>query len=257
MQQGAVELAPFSIASLTASERVHSLTAGTAAEIFKQIETVFYVLMQFGIPTRPYSLQSVETLLSLNDERQLRILTALRRWTEVIASKEFTQQRALDFLTEVRMVEKAISQLDFKLEDHSWLASKEEQIIEVYNLEAVQLYRSLSFFKTCGYSLLDLCIHEWYNLWERPQKILQDMNRNLESLLSGIKKDSDPGIAPHLVLETFNDGATQPFLPRAVFVNFTGLYPLYRDSGHIGGFVLTSTAKVVSEGEESLKINFI
>jgi hypothetical protein len=155
------------------------------------------------------------------------------------------------------MVEKALQQFCFKMKDHTWDATAQEQIVEVYTVDGIQLYRSLSFFRTCGYSLLDLCVNEWYVLWERPQKVLQEMHLVLSSLLAGRKKDSTLDIPPHLVMETYDDGCTQPFLPRAIFVTMKHLYPLFNAQDQICGYVLTSTAKVVSEGPESLKIDFI
>lgn len=269
MRQGALEHSESTLLSVEASvtspaphhspepisETIAPALSATVAEIFKQVDTVYSVLCKAGIPARPYTPLALQKLLSFSEEQQRQLLSQLQLWSSVITSVEFGGD--FDFSAEIAMVEKAVQKLRFQLRNHSWTDTDENQIIEVYNLEGIQLYRSLSFFKTCGYSLLDLCVHEWFILWERPQKVLQEMNLALQSRLTGHTKDPSPGIPPHLVMETYNDGFTQPFLPRAIFVNFTKWYPLYSESGDMTGFILTSTAKVVSEGEESLKFDFI
>ena len=42
-----------------------------------------------------------------------------------------------------------------------------ENIVEVYNLDHVQLFRSINFFDLCNYSLLDLLARQWFELFER------------------------------------------------------------------------------------------
>jgi hypothetical protein len=244
-----------SLATLGAGERFSSLNTGTAAEILLLIESLHKTLFAAGIPSRPYTAQAADKLVRMPEEQKRAILQQLRPWIAILASTAVAAD--MNFLDETRMVERALDQFNFNLKNHTWDTTAGEQILEIYNAQGMQLYRSLGFFKTCGYSLLDLCVNEWFVLWERPQKVVQQMNEVVASVLSGKKTDTVVNIAPHLILETYDDGCTQPFIPRAIFVGFKNIYPLYSIQDQVCGFIVTSSARLICEGEDSLKINFI
>lgn len=56
-----------------------------------------------------------------------------------------------------------------------------EHMVEVYNLENVQIFRSINFFDYCNYTLLDLLSREWMELYERLSSITESIFREIHS----------------------------------------------------------------------------
>lgn len=232
-----------------------SLNFGTSAEIIEQVDLIYGLLNRAAIPVRAYTPKSVQILLGLSETRKIAILRDLKNWSSILMSVE----GSIENVDEKVLANKALSYFNFKLKNHDWQATSTEEIIEIYNPEGVQLYRSLNFFKTCGYSLLDLCVNEWFVLWERPKSVIDKMFAAVGEVMSGRRTDPRfDEIGPHLIRETYDDGTTQPFLPRTAIVEFKNIYPAYSlDQKYIIGFVCTSVGKIVSVGDEARKIDFI
>jgi hypothetical protein len=232
------------------------LKSGPAAEIIMRIEILHGLLLKVGITNRPYTASAVNILRTLPREKHLSILKSLQVLTTLIESSG-----DLTIGTEINeplLVDKALEYFNFKMKNHSWETTAKNEIIEIYNHEGIQLYRSLNFFTTCGYSLLDLCVNEWYVLWERPRRVIDQLAEIVADLFAGKKAgDSTVYVPRHLIRETYDDGTTQPFQPRSILVEFKNIYPTYSADDRINGFIATSTAQVVSIGDEALQLDFI
>lgn len=231
------------------------LNKGLSADIIQKIDAIHLLLLKAGYPTRRHTGKAVQALIKLDEARKNDILQNLTHWHQILSSAE----SCLDDVSESYLVDKALKYFKFRLKDHDWIDKAQNEIIEIYNPHGIQLYRSMNFFNTCGYSLLDLCVNEWFILWERPKYILEKMHRTVTDVLSGKKKDPNfTEVGPHLIRETYDDGSTQPFHPRAAMVEFKSIYPAYgflREE--IIGFVVTSKGTLISEGDEALSVSFI
>jgi len=246
------------ITSLVNSQKNYAdLNNGILFEIMQHIDFIHELLMRASIPTRPYTAKAVETLLSMDNQSHRMILGRLKSWKNILISADID----LDNVDEIVLANKALEYFNFRLKDYNWETTARDEIIEIYNPEGIQLYRSLNFFKTCGYSLLDLCVNEWYILWERPKSIVEKMHKVVGELLSGKKADHAMNVEPHLIRETYDDGTTQPFYPRTAVVEFGNIYPLYSNgidkANGIIGFVVTSRGKLISVGDDAMKLAFI
>lgn len=232
------------------------LSTGTAAAIFKEISELHQMLQQVGIETRPYTQKALQGLYHADETKKQRILNDLKNWKNILLSSE------ADFkeVNECRLAIQALKYFNFKVKNRDWIeATHPDEIIEIYNPEGIQLYRSLNFFKTCGYSLLDLYVNEWFILWERSSQVIEKIHEVVEQTLSGNKTNTKVDIGPHLIRETYDDGTTQPFEPRTAVVEFSDIYPAFdNDSANeIIGFMITSKGRVISVGDDALTVGFI
>lgn len=111
----------------------------------------------------------------------------------------------------------------------------DDKMIEIYNLENVQTFRSINFFDYCNYSLLDVLAREWYVLYDR----LDSVN---EGLYSTIKSAIDTGelakfTLPPVVMKERDSN------PRGVFQTHHQLAcPVYGPGGSTAGFLVTLDA---------------
>src|SRR5437868_972067 len=143
------------------------LNFGTTAAIIQQVDLIYGLLMRASIPARPYTPKSVRILQNLDEDKKLRILQDLKNWSAILISTG----SSLEKIDERSLALKALKYFNLNLKDDGWQDTYADEIIEIYNPQGIQLYRSLNFFKTCGYSLLDLCVNEWFVLWERPKVV--------------------------------------------------------------------------------------
>lgn len=232
------------------------LSTGTAASIFQVVNELHELLKTMGIETRPFTQKALHGLVQSDETKKQRILKDLTNWKNILVSSDQDKFQ----VDECRLASLALKYFNFRLKNKYWIeATHPDEIIEIYSPEGIQLYRSLNFFKTCGYSLLDLYVNEWFILWERSSATIDKIHEVVEQTLSGKKLDTKVGIGPHLIRETYDDGTTQPFEPRTAVVEFGDIYPAYdnEDSDQIIGFMITSKGRVVSVGDEALTVGFI
>jgi hypothetical protein len=231
------------------------LGKGLSSEIYQEVNEIYHILAAANIPVRAYTNKALQGLLQSDDAKKQRILQDLKNWKNIL----MTCGMSLENVDERQLASKALGYFGFKIKNLDWIETiAYDEIIEIYSPQGIQLYRSLNFFNTCGYSLLDLYVHEWFVLWERPASIINRIHATVGEVLAGKKTDTQVPIGPHLIRETFDDGTTQPFLPRTAIVDFGTIYPTYGNSrSDIIGFVITSKGRIVSIGDEALEVDFI
>lgn len=228
---------------------------GTAAEIIHHIDEIYSILAKAAVPVRPYTRKALQTLSIADEAKKLQILNDLKNWKAILA----TGNVSFDNVDELHLASKALNHFNFRLKKHDWQSVCHDKIIEIYNTQGIQIYRSLNFFNTCGYSLLDLCVNEWYILWERPKAVINRLHTIVNAVATGQSPGGDMGVEPHLIRETYDDGSTQPFQPRTAIVELKNIYPAFcgNDRETITGFIVTSRGKLVSVGEDATSIDFI
>ena len=60
--------------------------------------------------------------------------------------------------------------------------SKDNEVVEAYDTEHLQIFRNFTFMKVCGYSLADILTFEWPDLFERSNVITQKIIDGVHSL---------------------------------------------------------------------------
>lgn len=159
---------------------------------------------------------------------------------------------------EVSLFDSILKLTHLKIADEFRTRIEDDEVIELYRLDGVQFYRSLNIFKTTGYSLLDLNIHTWDELWERSSYSSLQINKVIADITSGKIAKYYFGEHEEVVRETLNSYLTEPFSPRTLRTNLGHLGACYDiTSGEIRGFAVTTKCSVVSIGKDSEKIDFI
>lgn len=112
----------------------------------------------------------------------------------------------------------------------------DDNIAEVYNLNHVQIFRTINFFDYCNYSVLDLLAREWFVLYERLSTVTEyAMREFLQSIASG--KLQRLTVPRHILKERDSN-------PRGVFqFDFQYCCPLFSAPGVVGGYLLTENVR--------------
>ena len=98
---------------------------------------------------------------------------------------------------------------------------------------------------------MDVVTNEWYTLYERPKQIVESMIKfSTDVLITG--SGMVPYMIPdHLLRERYLNAK------KAFKINCKYICPLIDSEGNSVAVLTTMTAKLVSEGEDSVKIHMI
>lgn len=139
-----------------------------------------------------------------------------------------------------------------------WKVLTEDHLIELYNQDMIQIYRSVNFLDLSSYSILDLMTNEWYVLWDRPKVVTDRLLKIAERFSSTYVAVQEFPIERHLLREVLDTGLTEPFVPRATLVDFKHIGTLTSTTyGSPQGFICTSKGRIMAIGEDAEGISCI
>lgn len=218
------------------------------------------LLTFYGYEIQCYSESSLNKLGKVPDHKKVQITAYFENWANWI-DPEKNPGPVEDI--EKRCLKKALDHYNLEANEEFWKTLEKDQIIELYGEDMLQLYRSLSFFKVTGYSLLEISVFEWYVLWQRSVKAIEetmnDAKQALENYIS-VKKFEIPKQLIHEVYDV--GGQAEAFVPRPILAEFMHLGSVIRKNhfdpfSATAGVICSSRAKVVSQGEEPSNIRFL
>ncbi|MGZ3694763.1 MAG: hypothetical protein ACXWQO_11310 [Bdellovibrionota bacterium] len=61
---------------------------------------------------------------------------------------------------------------------------EDKHMVEVYNLDNIQILRSINFFDYCNYSIMDLLARDWMNLYERLSSMTASIFREIHEIVA-------------------------------------------------------------------------
>ena len=227
--------------------------------LFRALEKFANTLDCYGYNVEIHSPASLDRLALTANEKKEEIRHYYENWNRIIQPLAGEPAVARSGASkEIGYAKKALKHHSLYIDDDFWETVEDDHVIEIYSLEMTQLYRSFNFFKYCGYSLLDMSLNEWYVLWQRPKKIIEAMQRDVNEVLSKALPVFKARIPCHVLLETMNTGNTANFVPRAAVIEFQNLgalksHPLEKPAA----FICTAVGEIIARGDEALNIGFI
>ena len=154
---------------------------------------------------------------------------------------------------EVRLLKLALEKFGLKIKDPGFIERLDEgDIIEVYNSEGIQLYRSWSFFKICSYSLVDLLVYDWNTLYERPVSIVNSLMELAPKLFQPETMTVPYGLPDYILIERYRERN------RALNVKMKLASPLIdKKTGATVAFLSTAVADLMPFSQDSASLSFI
>lgn len=110
----------------------------------------------------------------------------------------------------------------------------QNDVIEIYDRSAIQMYRSFNFFNICSYSFEELFTNEWWNLFERSVFV----TNRLTKIFTDIFRDNDKEIKfikvpDHWVNEIASKHKMGCYVRQGIAC------PLYDESGTVSAVLAT------------------
>ncbi len=199
--------------------------------------------------------ESISKFCSLEEISQLRILRNISKYIQILSvepepERENWHRKEL----EIARLKKAAKAFGLRfLDDEIFNLIDGEDVIEIYDQRQIQIYRNVKFCKICSYSLLDLAVHSWAELYEKPAFVAAAAGAKVQEVMTADKTLSYD-IEPFIQREVLIYAKTR----RTFLVKPKYLSPLVSEmNGRIAGFVTTFSAEVLADGDESNKFSII
>lgn len=125
-----------------------------------------------------------------------------------------------------------------------------DDIIEIYNNEGIQVFRSFELFQHISYSLSEIFTFTWMELFERDEfvfkRVFDAVDKVLAGEVTGVVKQQLP---PHVLKEKFSNEKKWIEIQQGV------LCPLQSVNGSLGGYLYSF--KILNYGSDAIINPFI
>ncbi len=228
-------------------------------KVIQALRSFKIAVSSLGIDVNMTSKASLAKLREIPDSKKRQICSYFQNWTLWIL-ENYEENKSIEEV-EKACLQRALSHYSLKASEEFWKTIGHDQIIEIYGEDMVQLYRSLNFFRITGYSLLDISVFEWYVLWDRPSKAIEETMNDAQKVINEYISVKPFEISNQVIREVYDTHNEQEsFVPRAILAKFVNMGSLSTDKTESKvprGFICTSTAEIIARGEEAKKIQFI
>lgn len=229
-----MDLTPHSNSSLT------SQAASLRAEILNEVDVLRTTLKLMGAKVRPETELSLRGLNTSGVPALERTLAEVRNFRELCQESvqpEGIAKNDRQLLWNTLRKLKAVPPSDIidKIED--------QDVIEVYNTQFIQIFRNLNYFDISSYTLVEVFTHQWDELYERENpNIGQQMMNVALSVISGKARATFPcGVDSHVLKERFSEEQLRlNMIPGYVS-------PLFDRDHQLVGAIFTSKVEILAD----------
>lgn len=141
-----------------------------------------------------------------------------------------------------KMLWYALQRLEMRPTSELFNFIEDDDIIEIYNAEGIQIYRNMNFYEVCSYSVGDILSYGWSELYERDPQISQQIVQVATGIFQGFHGKTFPSpVPPHSFFEKFS-GARNILEMKQKYYS-----PLFPSAGgkQVIGAVATSQVRIL------------
>lgn len=215
-----------------------------SADLIEYLQTFCRFAQDKNINIRVYGENSLSKFLSRPLEEQAAILDGFKKYANLIDSAFLAQGAAApnQKYSEAELLKFCLGKLKLRIKSDVYDSITNDQIIELYTKEMKQVYRNLSFFKLCSYTLLDLLSYQPYELYERSLQVnhlLMEAQNELSTRAYCLEPLSLQHIPKHLTREKFSDQRL------SFLIEFKEVYPVYTENNEYAGLLAIQEARPI------------
>ncbi|MEQ1875378.1 MAG: hypothetical protein ABL958_01950 [Bdellovibrionia bacterium] len=202
-----------------------------------QLEDLCALAGREGIRIRPHSEKSWAKFLELDSERQLDAVANFELYRSVCAAA-IDDGRALT--DDVSLLWHVIKKMELRPRSDLFDKLSADDVIEIYDASFIQIFRNFKFFDICSYSLADIFMYEWRDLYIREPAVTARMAQQGIAVFSGQVQGTVPvNVDDHFLEEAFG--------PLKLKMKMRAKYfsPLYNKQNEVAAVVATSCVDVI------------
>lgn len=197
---------------------------------------------------------SIELFMQLPEARQRRFVESLEQYAPIFETQlsHFEIDRSTSVEQERKCLQSTERNLGLKIHRSVYDQLAEGDVVEIYDVESIQIYRNINFFRTTNYSLIDVISNPWMRLWERPRRITEAIANRVQEVVSAPGERLVPfDVAPHLLGE-------QAFGKSQVFsVTMKSIAKIIDHRDQLYGVLSIIRVDMVADGAEAGKLGFL
>ena len=126
-----------------------------------------------------------------------------------------------------------------------------DDVVEGYGLDQRQIFRNFRFMEMCGYDLHDIMTYDWMTLYERPQRITNQLLERIEYVARTGQSVSLEDVPVHFLKERMSEHR------QVLEMKCRRVGPIFEGPGRCTGFVFSCAAAFVDEAPERHELRFI
>ncbi len=166
------------------------------------------LLTNKSIVVRPFSSESLKQYSSLLPTQKDLITQQLKNYYSLlqqITKLNSENPNSISIQEEISHVKLALKHFNLKCINDDYSFIQKGDLIEIYSLDMIQLYRNIEFFRQCSYDLLTLVTFEWPVLYERSKLITNNIVTRARQIMTTAHK-AEPYLIPvHTLKERYVD----------------------------------------------------
>lgn len=213
------------------------------------------LLLQNGVNPSDAAPISISLFSDLDNSQQQLILKNISTYLQVLSADILPENDRSTLNVEINRLKKALRAFGLKAyDDNVFNLITEDDIIEIYSADGRQLYRNILFCKMCSYSLLDLAVNSWDQLYEKPAQVTNQILELIKQILTTNISTTPYNLDAFIQREKFIYAKTL----RTYIVTPRYISPLLdAHSGERIAMLSTYSAQILAEGSASLKFDII
>lgn len=110
---------------------------------------------------------------------------AVKGLEEQLAFVKEATRFGLDAYNEKSLVRMAMGKLSLFGDENAVDKILQTDVVEIFDADYIQVYRSYSCFALCNYSIAELVTYPWYELYERPSWVTERLLHYCDSIVKG------------------------------------------------------------------------
>lgn len=234
--------------------RQRSLDSKSAAELTQLIQNFAGMINKTtGAHVQPWGTSFSSKLELMPEESKTLIRAQLKFHMNVINEFEIDPKEIDPTLDhdkmEERLLEVCARKLGLVFNPEVYQTLTKDKIVEIYNMDLIQIYRSLNFFNLCSYNLFELLTHEWTELYERSIQV-NNLLFEAGTKLTGRPYSLEPVSLRHIPRHIMREKKSEQKV--AFSQQFEEMYPIYTWSREFYGYLIILKAERVPEAEANL-----
>ncbi|MES2768531.1 MAG: hypothetical protein V4596_05230 [Bdellovibrionota bacterium] len=219
-------------------------------QLYAQIDIVAVLGSLQNITIRTTSEEGIKKIDSLDSESLVTRITDLKKHIIGMQNAILGKGR----VSNQEMTKNILEFMKYRTNTDIIDSISEDDIVEIYNLDCIQIFRNFKFYETTTYSLSDLISFDWSELYYRPSQVSQKIQKHITAVL----QNSDDSITydmsdvpTHMIKEI----KASPI--QLCEIRFKKIAPITNNIGKRTGLIVTCEAKSMLSDLSHEGIDFI
>lgn len=182
-----------------------------------------------GLRLSPYYSEKLSCFSKLSSSNQQVVYEDLRRYYQICLESIRIHGSLKDNIGQFRF---ALKKLDIQVDDRVFSDLNIEDVIEIYTIDSIQIFRTFNFFYLVTYTLEEIFCRPWFELYERDVFTNEANHKAVKYVLSGqTRSPFYPNIPTHDVYEKKEGGRS------LTKIKHRFMAPAYNSHEELTGFI--------------------